>query len=92
MQLFIDFTRAPTNGDANEYLRSITEVLDLGYDISEPYVLRALEAYIRNSLLFADDDTVCDAMKPESKVGGALNLGCTGDEIVSLTVTKTKPS
>ena len=43
MQSFIDFTRAQTPGDGNEYMRSLTRVTDLGYDVSKPYVLRALE-------------------------------------------------
>ena len=88
LQSFTDFTRTPTCGDVNEYLRSMAGVRELGFDVSKPYALRALDASHRNALLFSDDDAVCETMKPTSNVGSTLHLAFSGDELVALLAAK----
>ena len=60
------------------------------YTVSKPYVLRAVEASHAAFLLFADDDAVCDTMKPTSSIGGALHMAVSGEEVVSLLAAKTE--
>ena len=88
MQTFIDFTRNPTDVDWIAYHESFQQIMKR-HELSKPYVLRALDAAHRAALLFSDDDAVCDTMKAESKLGVALHLVVSGEELVSVLTAKT---
>ena len=87
-QAFIDSTRS--QGDnAHGYVESLCAVMGYGHSISKPYVFRIMESVHRNALLFADDDTVVDTMKPTSKLGGALHLALSGDDLLAYVAGRT---
>ena len=88
LQSFIDSTRSQ-GGDAHGYVESLSAVLGYGHSISKPYVFRLMECVHRNALLFADDDTVVDTMKPTSKLGGALHLALSGDDLLAYVAGRT---
>ena len=59
------------------------------YQLSKPYVLRALDASHRAALLFDDGDAVCDTMQAKSSIGAALHMALSGDELVAVLPVKT---
>ena len=58
------------------------------HPVSKPYVLRAMEASHGAALLFADDEAVCETMKPASTIGSALHMAVSGEELVSVLTAK----
>ena len=48
-----------------------------------------MESVHRHALLFADDDAVVDTMKPKSKLGGALHLALSGNDLLAYVAGKT---
>ena len=89
MSAFIGFTQNPANIDWSAYHESFATIMKQ-YELSKPYVLRALEACHRAALFFSDDAEVCDSMKPGSIIGGALHLAVSSDELVTVLTTKTE--
>ena len=87
MSAFIAFTQNPKNANWNAYLESFQNISKI-YTVSKPYVLRAVEASHAALLLFADDEAVCETMKPTSSIGGALHMAVSGEELVSLLAAK----
>ena len=80
VQQFLDFMRKPPQ-DLQASLQSFDAVLEMGFIVSKPYLLRALDASVQYKMLFSDIAGICNLLKPSSDLSRRLFAVCSAEEM-----------
>ena len=77
---FIDFNRRPIK-DLQAAVTNFMEVVEMGYALSKPYLLRLVDAHVHLNLLIQNDAEVCSMIERTSKLHAMLSQGLSPEEI-----------
>ena len=86
---FVDFNRRPIK-DLQAAVTSFMEIVEMGYALTKPYLLRLADAHFHLNLLNQNDEEVCSMIDRTSQLHDILSQGLSPEEILEIFISKTE--